>query len=69
LTSPTIYRSTSASDVVHKKTRSLSLGQKVKERNSSEKRIRITPKRSESNKDFRTTQGKKNSGDRRRDDK
>lgn len=73
LTSPTIQRSTSASDVVHKKTRSLSLGQRVKERNnSSEKRIRITPKRAESNKDFRVTQGKntKNkSSDRRRDEK
>jgi len=49
------------------------LGQRVKERNnSSEKRIRITPKRAESNKDFRVTQGKntKNkSSDRRRDEK
>lgn len=44
------------------------MGQKVKERHdSSDKRIRITPKRAESNKDFRSTVGKKSS-DRKRDD-
>jgi len=65
LTSPNIYRTTSASEKTLKKSRSLSLGPRER-KESSDRVMRMTPKRSVSNAELKKT---KRSTDRKNEDK